>query len=311
MIEQQNFTNNLTYLRARYYHPALGRFLTPDSIIPDVTNGQSLNAYAYVYNDPINLVDPSGNTGIRVNDIGWSFREQLYNAANNGLKLMDWWYREPDDCSCQRGLPGFGPSDVSAGLGLATQGVWAGISEPAQRIGNVYITQARPMDFMGRTYFTQGKLRFPAANTQALRGVSIDQTLRGWMGGRGNTTYLRSGVTGQTVIRPTSAKWVIGGMRGLVGTIGIAGLIDGVFQLYSDLDLCLSHAQRFNRFALAFGLGTLAALGGAIVFGVATAASLPVLTTIALSLGASTIIGLGGSWVKEQYFRTFSNHFGI
>jgi hypothetical protein len=31
-----------------------------------VTNGQALNAYAYVYNDPINLVDPGGNIpGIR------------------------------------------------------------------------------------------------------------------------------------------------------------------------------------------------------------------------------------------------------
>ncbi|NJO82084.1 MAG: hypothetical protein HC828_04305 [Blastochloris sp.] len=43
--------------------PGAGRFLTPDAIVPDVLNGQAWNAYAYVYNDPINLVDPSGYQG--------------------------------------------------------------------------------------------------------------------------------------------------------------------------------------------------------------------------------------------------------
>jgi hypothetical protein len=167
------------------------------------------------------------------------------------------------------------------------------------------------MDFMGRTYFTQGKLRFPAANTQALRGVSIDQTYRGWMGARhSNATYLHSGGAGRTIVRPTNAKWVIGGMRGLVGTIGIAGLIDGVFQLYSDLDLCLSHAQRFNRFALAFGLGTLAALGGAIVFGAATFLGAPVLLAIGAGLAASVAIGVGTNYLKNRYFETFPNAYG-
>jgi RHS repeat-associated protein len=49
--EFQNPVNNLTYLRARYYDPKLGRFLTQDSIIPDLLNGQAWNTYAYVYNE--------------------------------------------------------------------------------------------------------------------------------------------------------------------------------------------------------------------------------------------------------------------
>jgi len=44
--EPQDATSGLTYLRARYYHPALGRFLTPDSIVPDAANGQAWNAYS-------------------------------------------------------------------------------------------------------------------------------------------------------------------------------------------------------------------------------------------------------------------------
>ena len=62
--QQQESSTGLTYLRSRYYNPAHGRFLTPDSLIPDVSNGQALNAYAYVYNDPLNLVDPAGYFGI-------------------------------------------------------------------------------------------------------------------------------------------------------------------------------------------------------------------------------------------------------
>jgi len=47
--------------KARFYDPALGRFLQPDSIVPDPGDPQSLNRYSYVSNNPVNLVDPSGN----------------------------------------------------------------------------------------------------------------------------------------------------------------------------------------------------------------------------------------------------------
>ncbi|SFJ52107.1 RHS repeat-associated core domain-containing protein [Bosea sp. OK403] len=46
----------LYYYRARMYAPALGRFLQPD---PIGTQG-GLNLYAYVGNDPLNLIDPWG-----------------------------------------------------------------------------------------------------------------------------------------------------------------------------------------------------------------------------------------------------------
>jgi RHS repeat-associated protein len=42
----------LLYLRARYYEPYLNRFISPDTIIPDFENPQSLNRYSYVVNNP-------------------------------------------------------------------------------------------------------------------------------------------------------------------------------------------------------------------------------------------------------------------
>ena len=50
------------YLRARYYDPEMGRFINEDSYEGQVTDPLSLNLYTYCGNDPINNVDPSGNS---------------------------------------------------------------------------------------------------------------------------------------------------------------------------------------------------------------------------------------------------------
>ena len=50
----------LEYAHARYYNPSLGRFMSPDPLGGDPKNPQSLNRYAYVLNNPLTLVDPSG-----------------------------------------------------------------------------------------------------------------------------------------------------------------------------------------------------------------------------------------------------------
>jgi len=39
----------------------LGRFIQPDTLVPDPLNPQAWNRFLYVYNNPINYVDPSGH----------------------------------------------------------------------------------------------------------------------------------------------------------------------------------------------------------------------------------------------------------
>lgn len=52
------------YLRARYYDPTIGRFITEDSVWGNSNDPLSLNLYTYCYNDPVNLFDPDGNTPV-------------------------------------------------------------------------------------------------------------------------------------------------------------------------------------------------------------------------------------------------------
>ncbi|HEV2563897.1 MAG TPA: RHS repeat-associated core domain-containing protein, partial [Microvirga sp.] len=58
--EREDAETGLVYLNARYYDPALGRFLSPDSLDPTLP-GVGTNRYAYALNDPVNGRDPSGH----------------------------------------------------------------------------------------------------------------------------------------------------------------------------------------------------------------------------------------------------------
>ena len=50
----------LVHMNGRVYDPEIGRFLSADPFIQDITNSQALNAYAYVNNNPLSYTDPSG-----------------------------------------------------------------------------------------------------------------------------------------------------------------------------------------------------------------------------------------------------------
>ncbi|HXQ35342.1 MAG TPA: RHS repeat-associated core domain-containing protein, partial [Anaerolineales bacterium] len=46
---------------ARFYSPKLGRFLSPDTIVPGAANPQNLNRFSYVRNNPLRYTDPTGH----------------------------------------------------------------------------------------------------------------------------------------------------------------------------------------------------------------------------------------------------------
>ncbi|MCP4527456.1 MAG: RHS repeat-associated core domain-containing protein [Aestuariibacter sp.] len=56
----------LLYLRARWYDPAIGRFLSEDPFPGFAALPQTQHAYVYVGNNPINLTDPSGQNPLLI-----------------------------------------------------------------------------------------------------------------------------------------------------------------------------------------------------------------------------------------------------
>jgi RHS repeat-associated protein len=81
--ERHDAETGLMYLNARYYDPAVGRFISPDWFDP-IRPGVGLNRYAYAFNDPVNKRDPGGNeTDMMGNGYGNSFYD---NDADNGTR---------------------------------------------------------------------------------------------------------------------------------------------------------------------------------------------------------------------------------
>ena len=58
--EYTDSSTGLQYLRARYYDSSQGRFTTKDSVYGLIQLPITFNPYTYVCNNPLNLIDPSG-----------------------------------------------------------------------------------------------------------------------------------------------------------------------------------------------------------------------------------------------------------
>ena len=58
--EQEDANTGLVFLRARYYDPSTGRFISKDPFSGDIRRSQSMNGWNYTESNPINYTDPSG-----------------------------------------------------------------------------------------------------------------------------------------------------------------------------------------------------------------------------------------------------------
>ena len=61
--QERDTETGLDFMQARYYGSVLGRFTSPDDFVYDthVVDPQSWNLYAYVRNNPLRYIDPTGN----------------------------------------------------------------------------------------------------------------------------------------------------------------------------------------------------------------------------------------------------------
>jgi len=85
--EYSDSYNELLYLRARYYAPGTGRFLTRDTWAGDARSPLSFNGWAYGYSNPVNFTDPTGH-----------FPAECLEGDDPAQCLRDWEAEGRDGC---------------------------------------------------------------------------------------------------------------------------------------------------------------------------------------------------------------------
>jgi RHS repeat-associated protein len=74
----------LTYMGARYYSPAIGRFMGVDPAGTDASDIYSFNRYAYANNNPYKYVDPDGRNYVLAWELGGKAGAFVGTAAEPG-----------------------------------------------------------------------------------------------------------------------------------------------------------------------------------------------------------------------------------
>ena len=92
--QRSDVGTGLMYYGARYYNSRLGTFVQPDTMVPQPSNPQSLNRYAYGLGNPVKYRDPTGHwveTAWDVLNIGWDIYEVKHDPSspNIGALVVD------------------------------------------------------------------------------------------------------------------------------------------------------------------------------------------------------------------------------
>jgi len=111
--------SNLYYYGARYYDPVIGRFITADKVSGKLGKPQTLNRYSYVSNNPLKLIDPSGNAE---GEAKYNYYAQS-DASNVSINpVSEWEMAEPDSFYSKSGY-GAG-NDFVAVTGKFSEAAW-------------------------------------------------------------------------------------------------------------------------------------------------------------------------------------------
>jgi RHS repeat-associated protein len=104
--EQWDPDLSLYYLRARYYNPVTGRFLSQDPYAGDTYDPPSLHRYRYASGNPVNYIDPSGRGALAefAFNVGLKYGEEVaglvalaseiacvYYAEASAIHLVNYW----------------------------------------------------------------------------------------------------------------------------------------------------------------------------------------------------------------------------
>ena len=122
---------DLYFYNSRWYDPIVGRFIQPDTIVPEPGNPQSLNRYSYVLNNPVKYTDPSGHVAwVPFGAFGGAIGGAIYGygpqVADNLNQDKDLWQAlttdiDPNEVGFWTGTGAI----IGTGLGISAIGVEA------------------------------------------------------------------------------------------------------------------------------------------------------------------------------------------
>jgi RHS repeat-associated protein len=79
----------LYYFGARYYDPIIGRFIQPDTAVPNRFDPQAYDRYAYTRDNPLEYVDPSGHAWQIFSGEYWKNLAHRMFIGGNGTPQLD------------------------------------------------------------------------------------------------------------------------------------------------------------------------------------------------------------------------------
>lgn len=160
--QEKDSENGLTNLRARYYDPTTGGFISRDPVEGNLSKPITQNNYPYAGNNPINLSDPSGLWYININ---LSYNSFGLRGGGGGIGVMinDSGFHSYANASWGRPGPGasitYSPSNPSSGWGASASafywlggavnndGSWeAGVGLPGWSVGPDFTWESPRMD---------------------------------------------------------------------------------------------------------------------------------------------------------------------
>ncbi|MCD7811589.1 MAG: DUF6531 domain-containing protein [Ruminococcus sp.] len=165
------------YLRARYYDPTIGRFISRDSVVGENTDPLSLNLYTYCGNNPILNEDPDGHfwnvvIGAGIGAVAGALTSVVTQGITKGWKNID----------AKEVLIDTAAGAVSGGLAAT------GVGLAGQVFGNQIIGATSSV--IKDCYTTQrdgGEYGFLDGVVSASNGI-ISGTVSGLLGGSGNSS---------------------------------------------------------------------------------------------------------------------------
>jgi len=144
------------YLRARYYDPGIGRFISEDSVKGQIDSPLTLNLYTYCINNPIRYIDPSGHRQIGDE-----------NLSQGAQKIIDQATSDYKAAAAKGDKKGMAAAHQKAEDARHSEGAYS--------LGNITMTPAMPLSGI-KTSTTSGSSNM-SSNTKGTTGCGISANI--------------------------------------------------------------------------------------------------------------------------------------